>query len=97
MRWQTGRRSDNIEDRRGMPVGRGAAVGGGIGTLLLVLVALYFGVDPRVVLQGGDPGNVGSAHAVQQRATAETDPHRDIVARYRPVPDATSSTQFSDM
>jgi uncharacterized protein len=80
MRWQTGRRSDNIEDRRGMPVGRGAAVGGGIGTLLLVLVALYFGVDPSVVLQGGDPGNVGSAPAVQQRAPAADDPLRDFVA-----------------
>ncbi|MGH7347726.1 MAG: KPN_02809 family neutral zinc metallopeptidase, partial [Candidatus Rokuibacteriota bacterium] len=32
MRWQMGRRSDNVEDRRGMPVGRGAAVGGGLGT-----------------------------------------------------------------
>src|SRR5881296_1483485 len=80
MRWQTGRRSDNIEDRRGMPVGRGAAVGGGIGTLLLVLVALYFCVDPSVVLQGGDPGNVGSAPAVQQRAPAADDPLRDFVA-----------------
>jgi uncharacterized protein len=79
MRWQIGRRSDNIEDRRGMPVGRGAAVGGGIGTLLLVLVALYFGVDPSVVLQGGDPGN-GSAPAVQQRAPAGDDPLRDFVA-----------------
>ena len=80
MRWQIGRRSDNIEDRRGMPVGRGAAVGGGIGTLLLVLAALYFGVDPSVVLQGGDPGNVGSAPAVQQRAPAANDPLRDFVA-----------------
>jgi len=43
-----GRRSDNIEDRRGMPVGRGAAVGGGLGALVLVLLAMYFGVDPSV-------------------------------------------------
>ena len=28
MRWQSGRRSANVEDRRGMPVSRGAAVGG---------------------------------------------------------------------
>jgi hypothetical protein len=34
MRWQIGRRSDNIEDRRGMSVGRGTAVGGpGPGTV----------------------------------------------------------------
>jgi uncharacterized protein len=49
MRWREGRRSDNVEDRRGMTVSRGF-VGGGIGTILLVLVALYFGVDPTVIL-----------------------------------------------
>jgi predicted metalloprotease len=77
-----GRRSDNIEDRRGAPVGRGAAVGGGIGTLLLVLVAMYFGVDPSVILQGGgDPGAPGPAPSVQQqRPAAGDDQLRDFVA-----------------
>ncbi|MCU0558672.1 MAG: zinc metallopeptidase [Desulfobacterales bacterium] len=50
MRWEDGRRSDRVEDRRGMRVGRGVA-GGGIGTLIVVLVALYFGVDPSILLQ----------------------------------------------
>ncbi|ABB32944.1 protein of unknown function zinc metallopeptidase putative [Geobacter metallireducens RCH3] len=55
MRWSDGRRSDNVEDRRGMTVGR-KAVGGGIGTIILALVAMYFGIDPSVVLQqGGSP------------------------------------------
>jgi predicted metalloprotease len=80
MRWQMGRRSDNIEDRRGAPVGRGAAVGGGIGTLLLVLVAMYFGVDPSVILQGGDPGGPGPAPSVQQRPAAGDDQLRDFVS-----------------
>ena len=54
MLWQSGRRSENIEDRRGSRVTRNIA-GGGIGTLVLVLVALYFGIDPSVILQqGGD-------------------------------------------
>lgn len=52
MRWSDGRRSDNVEDRRGGPVSRGV-VKGGIGTVILVLVAMYFGVDPSVVLQQG--------------------------------------------
>jgi len=52
MRWRGGRRSDNVEDRRGVRVSRGVA-GGGIGALLLVLVALYFGVDPSVVVNTG--------------------------------------------
>jgi predicted metalloprotease len=58
MRWTTGRRSENIEDRRGSRVP--LAAGGGIGTIVLVLLALYFGIDPSVVLQTGpsapDPG-----------------------------------------
>ena len=79
MRWQMGRRSDNIEDRRGMPVGRGAAVGGGIGTLLLVLLAMYFGVDPSVILQGTDPGSSRPSSSVQQRSAGD-DQLRDFVS-----------------
>jgi len=81
MRWQMGRRSDNIEDQRGMPVGRGAVVGGGIGTIVLVLLALYFGVDPSVVLQGADPGDSRSVSSVQQqRAPAGDEPLKDFVS-----------------
>ena len=49
MRWTTGRRSENVEDRRGFHVSPRVA-GGGIGTIVLVLVALYLGVDPSVIL-----------------------------------------------
>jgi len=81
MRWQMGRRSDNIEDQRGMPVGRGTVVGGGIGTLVLVLLALYFGVDPSVILQGVDPGSPEPTRSVQQqRAPAGDDQLRDFVS-----------------
>ncbi len=48
MRWESGRRSENVEDRRGFHVSRLAA-GGGIGTIVVVLVALYLGVDPSVI------------------------------------------------
>jgi predicted metalloprotease len=49
MRWQGRRQSDNIEDRRGMrPV---AVAGGGIGTLILILIVLFLGGDPRALLQ----------------------------------------------
>jgi predicted metalloprotease len=55
MRWGDGRRSNNVEDRRGWrrptPI-----IGGGLGTVLLVIVALYLGVDPTILLnQGGLP------------------------------------------
>ena len=49
MRWRGERQSTNIEDRRGLSVGRVAA-GGGLGTLLLMVLALVFGVDPRQFL-----------------------------------------------
>ena len=54
MRWSKGRRSGNIEDRRGMRVSRGM-VGGGVGTLIMVLFALYLGVDPTIILQQAPP------------------------------------------
>ena len=51
MRWQGGRESENIEDRRGVPPVRVAAVGGGVGTVLFVVVALLLGADPKDVLR----------------------------------------------
>ena len=54
MRWMGGRRSDNIEDRRGMGGGTLIA-GGGIGSIVLVLLALFFGFDPGAILQTDQP------------------------------------------
>jgi predicted metalloprotease len=64
MRWRDERQSENVEDQRGMS-GRGLALGGGIGTVLLAVVALLFGVDPRAIFNGGDtspsqPGTTAS-------------------------------------
>ncbi len=67
MRWQMGRRSDNVEDRRGMGMG-GVAVGGGLGTIVLVVIALFLGVDPSVVLQGGSPEVNTAPSGVERRA-----------------------------
>jgi predicted metalloprotease len=77
MRWSTGRRSQNIEDRRG----RGApiAIGGGLGTVALLILALVFGFDPSVVLQGDAP--VDTRVAPDAPATSPgTDPLREFVA-----------------
>jgi len=56
MRWKSGRRSGNVEDRRGVRVTRRGAAGGGVGIIVLALVAMYFGVDPGVVLQSVPSG-----------------------------------------
>jgi predicted metalloprotease len=68
MRWQGGRESENIEDRRGFGVSRGIA-GGGIGTVVLLLVGLFFGIDPSVLLQGSDDGRTisGSSRPADPR------------------------------
>ncbi len=52
MRWRDGRRSQNVEDRRGVRLSR-KATGGGLGLLVLVIVGLFFGIDPSLILQLG--------------------------------------------
>jgi uncharacterized protein len=60
MRWQGGRESANVEDRRAMGGGRRMAVGGGMGTIVLLLLVWFLGGNPLAVLQqidrGGGPG-----------------------------------------
>jgi len=53
MRWKGGRRSQNVEDRRGMRMGRGAAVGGvgGLGFLIIVVLYLLLGGDPAQLVE----------------------------------------------
>lgn len=77
MRWRTGRRSDNVEDRRGESgpgMGRGMPVlgGGGIGVILLVLAAAYFGIDPTVLLEG--MGGLGTGPASGPPISTERQP-----------------------
>ena len=50
MRWRGERESTNIEDRRGMSVGR-VAVGGGLGTVVIMILALLFGVNPQQLFE----------------------------------------------
>ena len=64
MRWRDGRESDNVEDRRGLRAAP-AIAGGGIGTVVIMLVAWYFGVDPSMFLQGGSPSGAPSRQSVQ--------------------------------
>jgi uncharacterized protein len=80
MRWQMGRRSDNVEDRRGVGMG-GVAIGGGLGTVIVLVLALFFGVDPSVILQGNDPSVDTAPPAGQQRAAPpEEDRLKDFVS-----------------
>jgi predicted metalloprotease len=59
MQWKGRRQSQNIEDRRRVSGGRMGAVGGG-GALIIVLIAMFLGVDPSQLLgPGGMEGTSG--------------------------------------
>lgn len=51
MRWKGRKESSNVEDRRGMSPGGKGMVGGGIGTIAIVLVVLLLGGDPTSIIQ----------------------------------------------
>ncbi|MFP2930560.1 neutral zinc metallopeptidase [Pyxidicoccus sp. 3LG] len=72
MKWQGGRRSSNIEDRRGSGLGRPLAVGGGAASIVVALLVMLLGGDPSDVVvtgggQGPDVGTGGSGQPVDPR------------------------------
>ena len=50
MRWRGERQSTNIEDRRGLSGGK-IAIGGGLGSIVILVLALLFGIDPQQFLE----------------------------------------------
>jgi len=76
MRWGSGR-SSNIEDRRGM--GMGKLAGGGIGTIVIALIAMYFGVDPSVIL------NQGNNLAPEQQTQTQFSPEEERLKEFMSV------------
>jgi hypothetical protein len=73
--------SRNIEDRRGRRVSRGIA-GGGIGTIVILLLALFFGFDPRLLLQSNvQEPNYPQTPAPQSQQPGSVDEMRQFVAR----------------
>jgi len=76
MRWKGRRQSSNVDDRRRLRLGR-KAKGGGIGAIVIALVAMYFGVDPSVVLnltqglQGPAEQTVSKPLSVQEKQMGE--------------------------
>ncbi|MCK4888562.1 MAG: neutral zinc metallopeptidase [Candidatus Aminicenantes bacterium] len=56
MRWRGRERSDNVEDRR-MSAGRKMSLGGGLGGIIIAIIFIILGGNPKQVLQLLDPGN----------------------------------------
>ena len=82
MRWRDRRQSTNVEDRRGMSRG-GMAVGGGLGTIVLVVLALLFGADPRELLDQSQGG--GSPGQVTQTGGGRVNPQEDELKQFTSV------------
>ena len=85
MRWRKGRRSGNVDDQRGSRPSRrlGAKMGGcGIGMIVLVLAAIYFGVDPSIVLQGMSGG---ATAPTQQRSDYQPSAQEQEMADFTSV------------
>ncbi len=83
MRWRGRTGSANVEDRRGMSIGRTGGLGCG-GLLVVMLLAYFFGVDPRQLFQ-----ILGESGAVQAPAgggeAAPTGPPSDELGQFASV------------
>ncbi len=94
MRWRRVRQSKNVEDRRGRRgVGRGIKMGGGLGTLLLVLLGLFMGQDITQMLGGF----LGQSESVdyEQNTVAENDENKQFVSAILASTEDVWKQQFS--
>ncbi len=85
MRLDDERESRNVEDRRGQSSGGGLGggrgiAGGGLGLVAVVLISLFFGVDPGTVIQALDGGPAPSQSSGPAPDTA-SDPNARFVSR----------------
>jgi predicted metalloprotease len=78
MRWSGRRESDNVEDRRGMPMKGVAAGGGGVLLLIIIVVSLLTGKDPTPLLQQTQQQQQGGGAA--QPVDPAQEPLRQFVA-----------------
>ena len=80
MRWRGRQPSSNVEDRRGRPRA-GLALGGG-GAIIVLLLALVFGVDPTALLeQSGTSLQVDSGSPTLSEADRELGQFVSVVLR----------------
>jgi len=94
MRWRGERQSDNIEDQRGMGsgyggrmpgrMGMGVKAGGigGFGLVILVILALVFGIDPTTLLQMGSGGPAPSGYVSEPAAPRPSSAGNDEMKQF---------------
>lgn len=79
MRLGNQRQSSNVEDRRGVRFGKAGGIG--LGTIVLALVAMYFGQDPAVVLEGMQGQGQTTQEQVPYQESAEEAEARVLVSK----------------
>ena len=95
MKWRTGRKSENIEDRRSSGISGKAAGGiGGLGIILLLLISMFLGVDPGQVIQGID--STGASSQGSQMSTEEQNESAEFVSLVLGDTEATWSDIFAE-
>jgi uncharacterized protein len=78
MRWRGERQSTNIEDRRGLSGGK-IAIGGGLGSIVILILALLFGIDPQQFLEQV-PENPSSQVQTSRPQNAEEEELKQFVS-----------------
>lgn len=98
MKWRTRRTSTNVEDRRGQRARGGGMLGGGIGTIVVILLAMYFGIDPRPLLQVMEAtAPATQSSGPQLEANAEDDPLAEFVSVVLADTEAVWQQQFRQL
>ncbi len=73
MRWEGREQSTNVEDRRGMAMAAGGLIGGGgIGTIVLMLIMMFLGANPQQLME--QVGQQQEQDATRVRLTPDNDP-----------------------
>jgi predicted metalloprotease len=93
MRWEFGRRSTNVEDRRGSRVSA-PVVGGGIGAVVLAVIVALLGGDPSVILE---QTQTPSDRSSQTQRPATEDQAADFVSVVLADTEDTWSNLFQQM
>ncbi len=80
MRWRDRRQSENIEDRRGMSGGGRVAIGGGLGGIVILVLALLLGADPRQLLEQMPAENPGAGTQTSRPINPEEEELKQFVS-----------------
>ena len=78
MRWEGREQSTNVEDRRGMAMAAGSlAVGGGFGTIVLIIIVMFLGGNPQQLLE--QVGQQQAQSTTQSNRTSDNDADAKLV------------------